>query len=282
LLQRLGLHRPLLAVHEHNEGSAAVAVVERLQRGERIAYVSDAGTPAVSDPGARLVAAVQAAGLAVMPVPGASSVVTALSVAGDAQATGFRFEGFLPTQAGARRARLLELAEPGVRASVVLFEAPHRIEALADALAEVLAGRRLTVCRELTKQFEQIHSLDCAEFPAWLAAQADHRRGEFVLVLHGSAAAVVAAEGAGSAVPVARLLGTLLAELPLKQAVALTAQASGLPRNALYQQALALRAAQAPGPDDDAAAVTATGVVPDWPADPRRLVPSRPLRGRGR
>ncbi|MEY4907251.1 MAG: rRNA ((1402)-2-O)-methyltransferase [Pseudomonadota bacterium] len=238
LLQRLGLHRPLIALHEHNEESAAPLVIERLARGERVAYVSDAGTPAISDPGARLVAAVRAAGFRVVPLPGASSVVTALSAAGDVAGGGFRFVGFVSPKAAARGQDLRQLgADPG---TCVLFEAPHRIEALADALAEVLPARRLTVCRELTKQFEDIHTLDCTAFPAWLAADADHRRGEFVLVLHARGASEAAPADADT-VSTDHLLRTLMAELPLKQAVSLTAQVTGGARNALYEQALELR-----------------------------------------
>ena len=240
LLQRLGLHRPLIALHEHNEESAAPLVIERLARGERVAYVSDAGTPAISDPGARLVAAVRAAGFRVVPLPGASSVVTALSAAGDVAGGGFRFVGFVSPKAAARGQDLRQLGtDPG---TCVLFEAPHRIEALADALAEVLPARRLTVCRELTKQFEDIHTLDCAAFPAWLAVDADHRRGEFVLVLHARAVSEVnPATGDTQALSTDHLLTTLMAELPLKQAVSLTAQATGGSRNALYERALVLR-----------------------------------------
>jgi 16S rRNA (cytidine1402-2'-O)-methyltransferase len=238
LLQRLGLHRPLIALHEHNEESAAPLVIERLLRGERVAYVSDAGTPAISDPGARLVAAVRAAGYRVVPLPGASSVVTALSAAGDVAGGGFRFVGFVSSKAAARGQDLRQLgADPG---TCVLFEAPHRIEALADALAEVLPARRLTVCRELTKQFENIHTLDCAAFPAWLAADADHRRGEFVLVLHARGASDAVADDADT-VSTEHLLRTLMVELPLKQAVSLAAQVTGGARNALYGQALVLR-----------------------------------------
>ena len=292
LLQRLGLHRPLLSLHEHNEAAAARGVVERLQAGQRIAYVSDAGTPAVSDPGARLVAAVQAAGLRVLPLPGASSVVTALSAAGDVQGVGFRFEGFLPPQAGARRTRLDELA--GERASVVLFEAPHRIEALADALADALPTRRLTVCRELTKQFEQIQPLAAAAFPAWLAERPEHRRGEFVLVLHGAPPSVAGEGAEASTVNAQRLLQTLLEDLPLKQAVTLAARATGLPRNTLYEQALAWRAAAEssdagadaadPVDSDEAAPAPALPQAAlDAPADPRRVALSRsaphPARG---
>jgi 16S rRNA (cytidine1402-2'-O)-methyltransferase len=238
LLRHFGLdHKPLLAVHEHNEAGAAAGIVERLQRGERVAYASDAGTPAVSDPGARLVAAVQAAGLRVLPLPGASSVVTALSAAGDVAGSGFRFIGFLPAKGGERSAALAQLAaESG---TTVLFEAPHRIEALARALADACPARRVTVCRELTKQFESIHTHEAGELPAWLAEDANRTRGEFVLVLH----AVPGASASQDALPpeAERLLKVLLAELPLKQAVALAAEASGVARNALYQRALQLK-----------------------------------------
>jgi 16S rRNA (cytidine1402-2'-O)-methyltransferase len=239
LLARLGLHKPLVAVHEHNEREAAAGVIERLARGERVAYVSDAGTPAVSDPGAALVAAVRAAGLRCMPIPGASSVVTALSAAGDAQARGFGFIGFLPAKAGERDAMLAALAGRADE-SLVLFEAPHRIAAVLDALAAALPARRLTVARELTKRFEEIATLAACDAPAWLAADAQRARGEFVLVLHAVPGAPVsdALDAAAE-----RTLRVLLAELPLKQAVALAAAATGAPRNALYERALALRGA---------------------------------------
>lgn len=236
LLHHLGLDKPLIALHEHNELSAAQAVIARLASGQRVAYASDAGTPAISDPGAALVAAVVAHGLVVMPIPGASSVVTALSVAGDAAAQGFVFHGFLPPKGQERRDALgALLALPG---SQVLFEAPHRIEALLALLAELAPQRRLTLCRELTKQFEQVHTLLAADAPAWLAADAQHARGEFVLVLHAAPAAAVAE---GLPPETERVLVLLLRELPLKQAVALAAEISGAPRNALYSRALALR-----------------------------------------
>lgn len=247
LLEHLGLHKPLLSLHQHNEDAAAPAVIERLARGERVAYVSDAGTPAVSDPGARLVGQVRAAGWRVLPLPGASSVVTALSAAGDVHGSGFRFVGFLPPKAQARVQALRALADE--RASVLLFEAPHRIEALVQALAEVLPGRRLTLCRELTKQFESIVTLATDAAPAWLAAAAEHRRGEFVLVLHG--AEVVAADDEAADPALDRWLQALLAVLPLKQAVALAADASGQPRKRLYARALQLRY-EGPQSDDDA------------------------------
>lgn len=244
LLRHLGLDKPLVALHEHNEAQAAAGVVERLQRGERVAFVSDAGTPAVSDPGARLVAAVRAAGLRVLPLPGASSVTTAFSAAGDTRAQGFRFAGFAPAK-GAERTRWLRAvtADDG---AVVLFEAPHRVEALAATLAEADAARAVTLCRELTKQFETVVTLSAGGLPAWLAADADRRRGEFVLVLHAREPAAADAVDAPTA-EAQRWLPALLDALPLKQAVAIAAQVSGAPRNALYERALALKE----GPADD-------------------------------
>jgi 16S rRNA (cytidine1402-2'-O)-methyltransferase len=235
LLRHLGLHKPLLAVHEHNEADAAGAVIARLAQGERIAYVSDAGTPAVSDPGARLVAAVAEAGHRVLPVPGASSAVAALSVAGDVRGGGFRFAGFLPAKGAERQAALARCCEdPDTQ---VLFEAPHRIAALLQDLAQRCPARRVTLCRELTKQFETVATQPAADLPAWLQADPNRSRGEFVLVLHAMPA------GERSALPAVtdELLQALLATLPLKQAVTLAAQATGAPRNALYERALALK-----------------------------------------
>jgi 16S rRNA (cytidine1402-2'-O)-methyltransferase len=247
LLRHLGLDKPLLALHQHNESSAARSVVERLAQGQRVAYASDAGTPAVSDPGALLVATAVAAGFRVVPIPGASSAVAALSVAGDTLAQGFGFVGFLPGKGAERRAALQAAA--AAAGNQVLFEAPHRIEALAAGLAEAAPARRLTLCRELTKQFETVATMAAAELPGWLAADANRCRGEFVLVLHALPAATPA-EADGLPSEAERLLGPLLRELPLKQAVALAAELSGAPRNALYQRALALRRQNPPEGDD--------------------------------
>ena len=239
LLRFLGLHKPLIALHQHNEHEGSAALVTRLKGGERIAYISDAGTPAISDPGAVLVAAVAAAGLRVLPIPGASSTVTALSVAGDGAAQGFEFAGFLPTKAAERRTVLQRLVD--LPRSLVLFEAPHRIKVVIDLLAEVCPDQTVTVCRELTKQFETVHTALAAELPGWMAADAQRERGEFVLVLH----AVKAASSAGDELPAEalRALNLLLAALPLKQAVALAAELSGESRNRLYEAALALKKA---------------------------------------
>ena len=241
LLRHLGLDKPLLALHAHNERAAAQAVLTRLMSGQRVAYASDAGTPAISDPGAALVALVAGAGQRVLPIPGASSAVAALSVAGDAGAAGFSFTGFLPAKGQERREALLALlAQPG---SQVLFEAPHRIEALIAALAEAAPQRRLTLCRELTKQFECVVTLPATEAPAWLAADANRRRGEFVLVLH--AATLQATHATDLPETAQRGLALLLQSLPLKQAVAIAALLSGAPRNALYAHALTLKSAAA-------------------------------------
>ena len=239
LLRAYGIDRSsqqLLAVHQHNEAQAALNVLERLRAGQRVAFVSDAGTPAVSDPGARLVAAVRAEGLPVVPLPGASSVTTALSVAGlvsNSEEAGFVFAGFLPSKTAERASVVQTLA--GEPRAVVLLEAPHRIEPLAQALA-VLGERRLTIGRELTKQFEDIATVRAADFPAWLAHDSNRSRGEFVLVLHPVAVTTQAQDEAAL-----RTLKLLLAELPLKTAVKLAAEITGSARNVLYEAALALK-----------------------------------------
>ncbi|HEY1131971.1 MAG TPA: 16S rRNA (cytidine(1402)-2'-O)-methyltransferase [Roseateles sp.] len=238
LLRHLGLHKPLIALHQHNEREASAQVLARLAAGERVAYASDAGTPAISDPGAVLVREVVAAGYRVLPLPGPSSAVTALSVAGDTAATGFAFAGFLPTKAGERRTALQKLLAVEGQSQLV-FEAPHRIVELVTLLAELAPARRVTVCRELTKQFETVHTAEAATLPAWLAEDALRQRGEFVLVLH----AHVPAAAADDELPAEalRVLALLAADLPLKQAVALAAQISGAPRNRLYDAGLKLK-----------------------------------------
>jgi len=238
LLRAYGIDKPaaqLLALHQHNEAQAADSVIERLRQGQRVAYASDAGTPAISDPGARLVASVRQQGLPVIPLPGASSVTTALSVAGiagdGAQHGGFVFVGFLSTKASERASAVAAFSTEA--RAVVLLEAPHRIESLAAALA-VLGGRPLTIGRELTKQFEEIATLAASDFGAWLDAEPNRSRGEFVLVLHP--AEVSNAPGAEQ-----RVLELLLAELPLKTAVKLAAEITGAARNVLYEAALILK-----------------------------------------
>ena len=246
LLRAYGIDKTsaqLLAVHQHNEAEAALAVVQRLQQGLRVAYVSDAGTPGVSDPGARLVAAVHSAGLRALPLPGASSITTALSVAGavahSTQSSGFLFAGFLPVKNAERATAMQQLAsEPRC---VVLLEAPHRIEDLADALA-VLGERPVTLARELTKQFEEISTHPARDLAGWLAGAPQRVKGEFVVLLHPLPSQQD--DGADAQ----RVLRLLLGELPTKTAVKLAADITGAPRNALYSQALQIR--QDEGPAD--------------------------------
>lgn len=241
MLRAYGIDRPahsLLALHQHNEAEAAQTVQALLAQGQRVVYVSDAGTPAISDPGARLVHAVRTAGHRVLPLPGASSITTLLSAAG-VQGNGFVFTGFLSSK-NAERAQAVQAIAQDARACVLL-EAPHRIEALAQALA-ALGPRRVTLGRELTKQFEHIHTLPADAMSDWLAQHPSHVRGEFALVVHPGEAAALQGEGE-------RILRALLPELPLKTAVKLAAQLSGESKNTLYDWALAHKQAQGEAPD---------------------------------
>ena len=243
LLSSVGLHKPLLALHQHNENEAAQTVIGHLQQGLRVAYVSDAGTPGVSDPGARLCTAVAAAGFRRMPLPGASSVTALISVAGLDNApsgSAFAFAGFLPSKSQARQQALDALAQS--HTPTVVLEAPHRIVALATEMAAhaQLASRTVTVGRELTKQFESVYTLCVADWPAYLQASPQNIKGEFALVLHGLATQT----STQNLSPLAQqLLDALLPELPLKKAVQLTVQISGEAKNAVYEAALARKSA---------------------------------------
>lgn len=237
LLTHLGIDARLFPAHEHNEEAAAQRVIERLAAGEAVALISDAGTPAISDPGARLVARVRAAGYPVIPIPGPCAAVTALSAAG-LDCPHWLFYGFLPAKGGARTAALQELArQPAV---LVFYEAPHRIVDSLEAMAAVFGdGREVVLAKELTKVFETFFRGTLADALAWLAADPDRQKGEFVvLVAPAPATDERAAEGE-------RVLGLLLADgLPVKQAAKLAAAITGAAKNALYDRALAIRAAQ--------------------------------------
>lgn len=227
LLAHFGVDKPLVALHEHNEGDAAGPLVARLLAGESLALVSDAGTPLVSDPGFRLVRAAREAGIAVSPVPGASALVTALSVAG-LPSDRFIFEGFLPAKANARRERLMALAsEPR---TLIFYESAHRIEdALDDAVAAFGAERRAVVARELTKLFETVLDGSLADLVQRVRADPNQRKGEFVLLVHG------AGEDADAKVVEGRRLYAKLSEhLPPSTAAKVAAEWSGAPRKALY------------------------------------------------
>ncbi|MDY7546289.1 16S rRNA (cytidine(1402)-2'-O)-methyltransferase [Glaciimonas sp. CA11.2] len=239
LLNRYGISKPLLAAHQHNEHEAAEKIVARLQAGERIALVSDAGTPGVSDPGARIVDAVIKAGLRALPLPGPSAAITALSVSGLLHDQ-FQFVGFLPSKTRQRETVLASLAN--VAATLVLYEAPHRIIETVDALVQAFGPvRQIVLARELTKLFETIHRCPLGDAPTWLAADPMRQKGEFVILIDSPPVAVDdGAEGD-------RILKILLAELSVKQAASLAAQISGQKKNALYDRALVLKGAQEKG-----------------------------------
>ena len=235
LLQQFGIKKPLFALHEHNESAVVAQLIDRLAAGEHLALICDAGTPAISDPGFRLVRAAQAAGLRVVPVPGPSAVIAALSAAG-LPTDRFSFEGFLPSKQAARVAALKALsAEPR---TMVFYESVHRIDAMLDDCIAVFGGQRAAcIGRELTKMHEQIVQADLDTLKQRLATGDIPMKGEFVVIVGGGNidADVVT-------MPAQQLLAALIdADVPLSQAARIVAEASGLSRNTLYQAGLALR-----------------------------------------
>lgn len=232
LLKHFGATGRMLPAHQHNEHEAAGRIVEKLAAGDSVALISDAGTPGISDPGARVVAAVRAAGFRVVPLPGACAAVTALSAAGLVDER-FLFVGFLPAKAGQRRQAIAELV--GVQAALVFYEAPHRIIETVEDLAAGLGERTLIIARELTKLFESIHACPLPEALEWLRADVHRQKGEFVLLVSGASATT----DDGEAVRVLKLL--LDEGLSVKQAARLAAAISGAAKNDLYRCALALR-----------------------------------------
>ncbi len=246
LLAHFGIRAKLIAVHEHNERNAAEGIIKLLSEGKSVALVTDAGTPAISDPGARIVAAVHAAGLIVVPIPGASAVTTALSASGEGE-DGFLFVGFLSAKAGERQRNLEALRKTD--AALVFYESPHRILESVAAIAEVFgASRTLVVCRELTKKFETIQRLKLADAVAWLKSDSNHQRGEFVLVLSKPSQDERLEEKSAGDAHLERTLRILLGELAVKQAVALAVQLTGEKKNKVYETALMLKASPADPP----------------------------------
>ena len=231
LLAHYGIAKPLASIREHNEREAADKVAGWIAAGEAVAYVTDAGTPAVSDPGARLVAAVRAAGCVVVPIPGASAVVTALSAAGVAPGP-WHFHGFLSPRSAARQTELKALA--ALPAALVFYEAPHRIlETVADLVVVLGGERRVTLARELTKKFESIHTLPLGEAVAWMSEDANRSRGEFVVVVHPPLAEATATD-----VEALRVLELLAAELPPTLAAKLASKITGRSKAELYRMTL--------------------------------------------
>ena len=234
LLAHYGITKRLIPVHEHNERLAAGKVLALLGAGQSLALTSDAGTPAISDPGALLVAAVRSAGFPVKPVPGPNAAIAALSASGFT-APHFLFYGFLPERAAARRKALAPLAK--LPFTLVFYEAPHRIaESVADLRAVLGAARRIVLARELTKLFETMHACSLAEVEAWLAADPNRRKGEFVLIVEGADEGKALDTGSAQ-----RTLAILLDALPLKQAVGVAVKIAGGKRNELYKLALAMK-----------------------------------------
>ena len=229
LLQHFGVTTPLLALHEHNEDGMIAGLLARLDAGEDLALVSDAGTPLISDPGFRLVRAARAAGLRVAPVPGPAALIAALCVAG-LPSERFVFEGFLPAKAAARQQRLAELA--GEARTLVFYEAPHRLEAtLTDLAAAFGSDRQAALARELTKLHETVISATLGDLIARVAADADQRRGEIVLIVGGNDAQAAQALAEGR-----RLYALLRGELAPARAARIAAEFSGAPRRALYAE----------------------------------------------
>ncbi len=236
LLAHYGIRTPLLALHEHNEAAQTTRLIERLRQGEDVALISDAGTPAISDPGQRLVAAAHEAGISVVPLPGPCAAVAALSASGLPSAR-FAFEGFLPARAAARQAALAALVdEPR---TLIFYEAPHRLLALLDDAARVFGERPAALAKELTKVHEAVINGDAVSLKAWLLAEPGRERGEFVLIVQG------APQQAQASDDIDALLGRLLAVLPLKQAVTAAVAVTDAPRNRVYRRALALQTAPA-------------------------------------
>jgi len=235
LLGQFNISTPCLSLHEHNEAQASARVVRRLQAGQSVALISDAGTPLISDPGYELVRMVQAAGLRVIPVPGPSALTAALSVAGLPNDR-FVFEGFLPPRAAARRARLEQLRdEPR---TLVFYEAPHRIlESLQDMMAVFGAQREATVARELTKTFETVRRDRLEALVAWAAGDGEQRRGEIVVLVRGAPQV----PGETARIEIRALLAVLLDGRSTREAAALAADLTGEKRNRLYEMALEIR-----------------------------------------
>ena len=260
LLRHVGSTARTMAAHEHNQRAAADSVLEHLRAGRTVALVSDAGTPAVSDPGNLIVAAAHEAGFVVEPVPGPSAVIALLSAAGLSEAP-FLFEGFLPARPKGRDARLAVAsgAADAAGAILVLYEAPHRIAATLDALAQRFGSERLlAVGRELTKTFEEIWRGPAADAPAWLAGKPERLRGEFVIAIDRCPPPQEdASASAAAAIDAERLLARLLEDLPTSRAVRLAQELTGLPHRTLYARALELRAAESAEEDPDADAVGA-------------------------
>ncbi len=233
LLQHFNISTPMQAYHEHNEEQATPKLIARLQAGDNIALISDAGTPLLSDPGYRLVKAAHQFAVKVSPVPGACAAIAALSVSGLATDR-FMFAGFAPHKQGARQNFYREFEHQA--ATLVFYESSHRIVASVKDMLEVFGKQRhIVLAREITKLFETIHSTTLGELPEWLEADSNQQKGEFVLVLAG-----ISVQLSTQTAELNQLLKVLLDELPVKQASKIAAKITGMKKNAVYKLALEL------------------------------------------
>ena len=235
LMQHFAISTPMIALHDHNERQRAQSLVQKLSEGQSIALISDAGTPLISDPGYHLVSAVREAGYQVVPVVGPCALIAGLSVSGLATDR-FSFYGFLPAKGSGRRHQLQQLER--ITHTQVFYESPHRIVATVDDIVSVMgADRRLVLARELTKTFETVYGAKASEVQAWLAADHNQQKGEFVVLLEGAEPEQLQEIGPEEE----RILTLLLAELPIKKAATITASMTGHKKKALYDRALVLQ-----------------------------------------
>jgi 16S rRNA (cytidine1402-2'-O)-methyltransferase len=235
LLQSYGIEKKStawIALHQHNEADQAPHIINHLKQGSRVAYICDAGTPGISDPGAYLVKNVAVEGLRIVPIPGVSSVTTLISSSGHTGHSGFAFLGFAPSKANERQLFFDSVASDN--RALIILEAPHRIESLASSLL-FLNARPITVGRELTKQFEEICTFPASHFTQWIKANANRTRGEFAVLIHA-----VPNHSSDNKAALEELLGTLLEELSVKSAVKLAQSLTKTPKNELYAMALKL------------------------------------------
>jgi 16S rRNA (cytidine1402-2'-O)-methyltransferase len=232
LLRHFGIATPCIAYHEHNERQLSPELISRLQGGESIALISDAGTPLISDPGYHLVSQARQADCQVIPVPGPNALISALSAAG-LPTHRFRFEGFLPAKSAMRRSRLQTLVRE--TATLVFYESAHRIRESLQDMSEIYgADRQAVIAREMTKIHETIHGANLAELHQWVCTQKEQQKGEFVIIVHGAMESITD----DNIAEYQRILDILLEEMPLKQAVSIATRITGAKRNLLYDLAV--------------------------------------------
>jgi 16S rRNA (cytidine1402-2'-O)-methyltransferase len=234
LLEHFGIKTRLMAYHDHNETVQASRLIELLKQGKDIALISDAGTPLISDPGYKVVAKAHQEGIRVVPIPGSSAVISALSAAG-LPSDSFYFAGFLPAKVVAREKALQALSR--LSATLIFYESPHRIIESLESMFTILGPRQAVMARELTKTFETIKKMDIGELLSWVKSDANQQKGEFVILIEGSSEKEVF----DISPEAEKILQILLEELPVNQAAKLAAKITGIKKNTLYEAALGFR-----------------------------------------